>query len=84
MMNIVTHAIVVALGAALVTDMITETATASQQLVTAKAKVIMPNTTTNLDQERNCNQGPVLMVTIFMMLTTGKGKGLALLLLSLV
>ncbi len=62
MTNIITIAIIVALWAALVTNMITEIATASQQLMTAKAKITMPNPTTNLDQEHNCDQGPVLVI----------------------
>ncbi len=57
-------------------------AIASQQLVIARAKVAMLNSTTNPDQEHNCNQGPILvilkpqdaiMVAIFMMMTTGEG-----------
>ncbi len=54
--NIVTQEIVVALRAALVTNMTTETTNASQQLVTAKAKATMPNPATDLDQEHDCNQ----------------------------
>ncbi len=67
--------------------------TASQPLVTTRAKVTMPNTMTDLDQEHDHNQGPVpmileaqhtIMVSIFMMMTTGKGNGCAHQLLSLV
>ncbi len=50
-MTIMKHPIVVILGAALVIDMTAETAIASQPLVTARAKVTMPNTKTNPDQE---------------------------------
>ncbi len=83
MMGISTHAIIVVLilRAALVINMIAETAIASHKLVTARVKLTMPNPATDPDQEHDCNQGPVLvilepqdmiMVTIFMMTTTGE------------
>ncbi len=82
-MGSATYAIVVVLdlGAALMINIIAENAITSQQLMTARAKVTMPNSTTNPDQEHICNQGPVLviletqdtsMVTTFMMMTTGE------------
>ncbi len=92
-MNIATHAIVIILGATLVIDMITENAITSHQLVTTWAKVTMPNTATNPDQEHNHNHGPVLMilepqdtimVNIFMMMIPGEGIGKTQPLLSLV
>ncbi len=92
MTSIATHATVVALRAALVIDMIAEDAIANQQLMTTKAKVTMPISTTNPDQDHNRNQGPVLvildpqdmiMVTIFMMMTPGGGNRHTHLLLSL-
>ncbi len=91
--SIATCAIVVALEAVLVINMNTGTAIASQPLMTTKAKVTMPNTVTNLDQEHDHNQGPILvtlevhdmiMVTTFIMMPTGKGNGCAQVLLSLV
>ncbi len=89
----VEHAIVIILGAALVSDKIAENATASQQLATTKTKVTMMNTETDPDQEHNHDQGPVLvilkpqdtiMVTIFMIMTPGEGIGSAETPLSLV
>ncbi len=83
-MTIVKNLIVVVLGAALVINMIAENAIASQLLVTARAKITMPNTKTDPDQEHDHNQGPVIviletqdtiMVTIFMMMTPGGGIG---------
>ncbi len=77
-------AIIIVLRATLVIDMITENVIASQQLVTTRAKVTMPNTVTDPDQEQYHNQGHVLvileakdmiMVTIFMMMTPGGGIG---------
>ncbi len=65
----------------------------SSWLQGARAKVTMLNSVTDPDQERNCNQGPVLvilktqdtiMVSIFMMMTPGERNGHACLLLSLV
>ncbi len=58
--NIATHVIVMVLGAALKTDMVAGNAIASQQLVTARAKVTMPNSATDPDQEHDCDQGPNL------------------------
>ncbi len=93
MTSIAKHAIVIVLEAVLVIDMITRTAIASLPLVTAKAKVTMLNTVTDLYQGHNCNHGPVLvilkaqdtiMVTTFIMMTTGEDNGCAHLLLSLV
>ncbi len=55
------HRIVVALKAIFVIDMITETAIASQPLVTAKAKVTMLTTATDPDPGLDRNQGPVLV-----------------------
>ncbi len=75
------------------TDMTTETAITSQQLVTAKAKDTMQNPETDPDQEHNCNQGPIFviletqdtnMVTKFMMMTTEERNRDTHLLLSLV
>ncbi len=59
--SVSTCAIVVALEVVLMIDMTTETAIASQPLVTAKAKVTMPNTVTDLDHEHDHNQDPALM-----------------------
>ncbi len=93
MTKIATHAIVITLKAALMIDMTTGTMIASQPLVIEKAKATMPNTTTNLDQGHDQNQGPVLMtlkpqdtimVTKFMMITIGEGNKFILPLLSLV
>ncbi len=90
---IATHTIIVALKAVLEIGMITGIAIASLPLVIAKAKVTMPNTVTNLDQDHNCDQGPILMtlnaqdtimVTTLIMMTTGKGNWNAHLLLSLI
>ncbi len=84
--SIATHATVIALEAVLVINMTTGTVIASQLLVTAKARVTIPNTVTDPDQEHDCNQGPILiileaqdtiMVTTFMMMTTGEGNGRA-------
>ncbi len=78
--------IIIALKAVLVIDMIIGIVIASQLLVTAKAKVTMLNTATNLDQNHDCNHGPVLvilkdrdtiMVTSFIMMTTGVENGCA-------
>ncbi len=43
-------------------DMIAENAIASQQLMTAGAKVTIPNSATDPNQEHNCNQGPILVI----------------------
>ncbi len=57
---------------------------ASQPLVTTRAKVTMPNTVTDPDQDQDRDQGPVLvpleaqdtiMVTTFIMMTTGAENG---------
>ncbi len=86
MMITATHMIVIALKAILVIDMITGTAIASQLLMTKKAKVTMPNTTTNLDLDQDHDQGPLpmileaqdtIMVTTFIMMTTGVENGCA-------
>ncbi len=83
MMTIAAHAIVVVLGATLMINMIAVNAITSQQLVTARAKVTMPNSVADPDQEHNHNQGPVLAilepqdtitVTKFMMMTLGKAS----------
>ncbi len=84
MTTITKHGIAVALEAVLMIDMIIGTAIASQPLVTAKAKVTMPNTVTDPDQDHDRDQGPVLvpleaqdtiMVTTFIMMTTGAEHG---------
>ncbi len=62
LMTIVTNANIFVLRATLVIDMITGNAIASQQLMTTMAKVPMPNTVTNPDQEQDRNQGPVLVI----------------------
>ncbi len=63
--------------------MITVNAIISQLLVTARGKFTMLNTTTDLDQEHNCNEDPFLMilkaqdtimVTTFIMMTPGEGN----------
>ncbi len=92
-MNIATHAINIALEAALVIGMITGIVIASQPLVITKARVTMLNTVANLDQSHNQDQGPVLvileaqdtiMITTFIMMTTGEEKGRVYLLFPLV
>ncbi len=92
-MTTATHAIVVTLEAVLVINMITGTAITSQPLVTAKAKVTMPNTAIDPDLDQDRDQGPVLvplkaqdtiMVTTFIMMTTGAENGRARPLLPLV
>ncbi len=79
--SIATQTIVVALQATVMMDMIAENLIASLQLVTSRAKVSMPNTVTDPDQERDRIQDPILMtlknqdmimVTIFMMMTPGE------------
>ncbi len=81
-MKVATRTIIIVLGAALVIDMTAENTITSPQLVVTRAKVTMPNSATNPDQEHDHNQGPILviiesqettMVTIFMMMTTGEG-----------
>ncbi len=84
MTTITKHGIAVVLEAVLVIDMIIGTAIASQPLMTAKPKVTMQKTKTDLDQDNDHNQGPVLvplkardtiMVTTFIMMTTGAENG---------
>ncbi len=84
MTTITNHGIAVVLEAVLMIDMIIGTVIASQPLVTAKAKVTMPNTMTDPDQDHDRDQGPVLvpleaqdtvMVTTFIMMTTGAENG---------
>ncbi len=81
MTSIATSTIIVALEAVLVINMTTGTAIVSQPLMTAEAKVTMPNTVTDLDQEHDYDQGPILvtleaqdtiMVTTFIIMTTGE------------
>ncbi len=92
-MVITMHGIVIILEAVLVIDMITRTAMASQPLVIAKAKVTMLNTDPDPDPGHDRDQGPIIvpleaqdmiMVTTFIMMTTGAEDSRALPLLSLV
>ncbi len=91
--SIAKHTIVVILKAVLMINMITWIAITSQPLVTAKDKLTIPNTVIDPDQNHDCHQGSVLvileaqdtiMVTTFIMMTTGVEEGCARLLLPLV
>lgn len=76
-------AVALVLIAALVIDMIVGTTITNQALVIARAKVTILNIVTDLDQEHNHHQGPLLMilepqdtiiVTIFMLMTPEEGN----------
>ncbi len=93
-MDIAIHMIVIALilDATFMIYMIAENVIASQLLVTARAKVTMPNIKANLDRDHDHDQVPVLvileaqdttMVITYVIMTPGEGNGHACLFPSL-